>query len=107
MLKSVSAKASLSRNLRLEAKKRSITVRAISAKRVRRFFASRGNVTKHAIASKVAECFDELSPRLPPKRKPWQSEHHNTLIFDAAATAIALLGETEHLAPLMAPQLGA
>ena len=38
--------------------------------------------------AQLAEWFDELSWKLPPKCKPWQSEDHNLTIFDAAATAM-------------------
>ena len=55
---------------------------------VRQFFAEYGCHNKHAIAAQLAEWFDELSWKLPPKCKPWQSEDHNLTIFDAAATAM-------------------
>jgi hypothetical protein len=32
--------------------------------------------------------------KLPPKRRPWESERYNTLVFDAVATAMAFLDGT-------------
>jgi hypothetical protein len=58
---------------------------------VRQFFAEHDCHNKHEIASRLASWFEELAWKLPPKRKPWQSEDHNMTIFDAAAGAIAFV----------------
>ena len=68
-------------------------VRWIPAKTVRAFFADHGAATKHAVASLLAEWFEELTWQVPAKRKPWQSERYNTLMFDALATGMAFLGD--------------
>ena len=47
-----------------------------------------GKITKHEIAEIVANLYPELGPRLPPKRKIWQSEDERTSFFDAAALAL-------------------
>jgi hypothetical protein len=57
-----------------------------------RHFAKRGARDKYAIASAIAQRFAALALRLPPKRKPWQSEDIRMSIFDAAALAIAYYG---------------
>jgi hypothetical protein len=58
---------------------------------VRRFFDQTGSATKHEIASTLAEWFIELAWKLPAKRKPWQSENYQMVIFDAVATGAAFL----------------
>lgn len=45
--------------------------------------------TKYEIAQMLAECFQQLSHRLPPKRKPWMSEDYRMDIFDAVAFGLA------------------
>lgn len=68
---------------------RKIKVRLISRTKVRQAFSDLGPKTKHRIACDVAARFPELTPRLPPARKPWMPEHHNMSIFDALAFALA------------------
>jgi hypothetical protein len=72
-------------------RRRSIKFRQASTTTIRRFFQQYGCTTKHEIATTLAEWFEELSWKLPPKRKPWESEHSAAVIFDAAATAIAFI----------------
>ena len=43
--------------------------------------------SKHATATAIAERFPELKHILPPKRKPWASEHSRMNVFDAVALA--------------------
>jgi hypothetical protein len=75
-----------------EARRRSITYESVTTKEVQDFFGRYGNTTKHAIARIVAERFPELAFKLPSPRRPWESESYNTVIFDAAATAMTFLG---------------
>lgn len=77
-----------------EVRRQSVACHFVTAKEVRRFFGPYGGATKHGIASILAEWFEELAWKLPPKRRPWQSEHYNALIFDAAATAVAFLARS-------------
>jgi hypothetical protein len=85
------ALTAVTRIVRSEAKRRAIDFEIVSAGEVRRFFAEHGCHNKHEIAALLAKWFDELEWKLPPKRKPWQSEDHNMTIFDAAATATTFL----------------
>ena len=39
----------------------------------------------------LAEWFEDLAWKPPLRRKPWQHEPHNTVIFDALATAVVFL----------------
>jgi hypothetical protein len=54
-------------------------------------FSKRGAQTKYDIASTLARQFPALTLRLPPKRKPWQSEDSRMSIFDAAALGYTYL----------------
>ena len=54
-------------------------------------FSKRRAQTKYDIASTLAREFPALMLRLPPKRKPWQSEDSRMSIFDAAALAVTYL----------------
>jgi hypothetical protein len=47
--------------------------------------------SKHDIAVALVDRFPELRPRLPRKRKPWQSEDSRMKIFDALALMLAAL----------------
>jgi hypothetical protein len=58
---------------------------------VYRQFSKRGAHTKYDIASTLAREFPVLTPRLPPKRKAWQSEDSRMSIFDAAALGYTYL----------------
>jgi hypothetical protein len=81
-------------------------VEFVGVKDIRSFFAPYGGTTtKHGISTTLAEWFGELSRSLPPKRKAWESEHHNAVIFDAAAAAMTFLALKSE-AVSMAPQLG-
>ena len=61
----------------------------VGREEVRRAFGRFGKTTKYDIAAQVATFFPELMWKLPPLRKPWQTEHHNMAIFDAASLGIA------------------
>ena len=78
-----------------EANRRSIRVRWLSTRSVKEFFRPHGYVTKQEIASAIAERFAELVWKLPPKRKPWQSEGHNMVIFDAASLGVAFFAKQD------------
>ena len=69
-------------------KRRRIPVRQISVDLVRRAFADEHD-NKYQIASSIAGCFPELSPRLGPRRKVWEAEKYSMSIFDAASLGIA------------------
>ena len=48
-------------------------------------------LTKHQRAQAVIERFPVLAQKLPPKRKPWESEDYRMSMFAAAALAVAYL----------------
>lgn len=70
------------------AQHRMAPVRLMPGDSVRRAFPN-NNQNKHQIATVIAERFPELSPRLRPKRKLWQSEKYSMSVFDAAAVGVA------------------
>lgn len=51
-------------------------------------FERKGARTKDDIAAVVAKMVPELAPRLPPRRRIWESEHHSMAVFEAAAFAL-------------------
>jgi hypothetical protein len=72
--------------------------RAVPLAAVYRMFVRSGAGTKYEIASALVRAFPELMVRLPPKRKPWQSEDSRMSIFDAVALGLTYfrnLGGTE------------
>lgn len=75
--------------VRREATKRAIPLRFLKPGALEAAFGGEDRLTKYAVASALAQRFPELSWRLPPKRKPWQSEDYRTSIFDAAALGAA------------------
>lgn len=77
--------------IREQARKRSIPLSLISTKTVHVFFAQRGCRTRHEVASLLAGWFEDLAWKLPPKRRAWENERHNSIIFDAVASAVAFL----------------
>jgi hypothetical protein len=76
------------RSLEVFAKRMLITVNLIDQARIRSFFSGESQVNKHDIAQMIANRFPELSWRLPPERKPWQSEPTRQSIFDAASVGV-------------------
>ena len=63
------------------------TVR-VSPVRAREVCAGSRAATKEQIATALVTRFPELSPRLPPHRKPWMSEDARMSIFDAVALGV-------------------
>lgn len=70
-------------------KTRGITVETLPKHVVRRAFSRSAKITKQGIAKIVASQYRELAPRLPPPRRPWDSEDPRMSLFSAAALAIA------------------
>jgi hypothetical protein len=81
---------SILRVIRKEATRRSIQMEPVAISEIQRVFRESG-ATKEIIATAITKIFPELQWKVPPKRKPWVSEGHNMVIFDAAATGIAFL----------------
>lgn len=55
---------------------------------VRRMLGVQERATIYDVATRLAEGFPELTPILPPKRKPWQSEAERMKVFQALGLAI-------------------
>lgn len=70
------------------ATRRKLRVRTVSRSAVKKTFTQDGARTKHEIASVIAKRFPEISPRLPPIRKPWMSEDNRMSIFDSVSLAL-------------------
>jgi hypothetical protein len=79
-------------SLKVFAKRALITLFVIDESSLHGFFSKEAKVNKHDIAQMIADRFPELSWRLPPKRKPWQSEPTRQSIFDAASIGIFYFG---------------
>lgn len=58
---------------------------------VHRTFGSATARTRQGVAEAVARQLQVLAPRLPSRRKPWQSEPRRMAIFSAAAVAVTHL----------------
>ena len=79
----------LNRQVKAMAEKRKIEVKLISGKQLRGALLGDPRGTKQEMAEMLAMRFrDELASRLPPKRKPWQSEDSRMDIFDAMELAV-------------------
>jgi hypothetical protein len=77
--------------IRAETKQNSTRFFALTTRQVRDYFAMRGKVTKHDIAMSLANQFEELSWKLPHRRKAFQSEAPAMLVFDALANGVAFV----------------
>ena len=67
-----------------QVRNRRVPVRFITPRDVNRAFVG-FETNKYEVASALAKQFPTLAPKLPPKRKCWQSEDYRMGIFDAAA----------------------
>jgi Holliday junction resolvasome RuvABC endonuclease subunit len=68
---------------------RAIEVHNVKRADVRQAFRQSGNRNKYQIAAAIAEALPELRRKLPPRRKSYQPERYNAVIFDAVALALA------------------
>jgi hypothetical protein len=73
--------------IREEASLRRTTTHTLTTDAVQRAFPE--CATRYEIAAAIALRLPELCNILPPKRKPWKSEHYDMSIFDAAALGLA------------------
>jgi len=58
---------------------------------IHHFFSEHDAKTKYKMATALSEWFEELSWKLPPERRVWQSERYSMVIFDAVGTAMAFM----------------
>jgi hypothetical protein len=80
------------------ARQRGLQVRNVSRKKVTQTFARQTSLNKNELAQVIVTRFPELTPHLPPQRKPWMSEDARMAIFDAAAFALTLFAALKHRA---------
>lgn len=66
-----------------------IPIRVLRQTEVRQLFLGMQSETRHEIAASLARIFPELTSRLPPERRPWDSEHSVMTVFDAIALGLA------------------
>jgi hypothetical protein len=71
------------------ASKQSVSISLIRHDDVRQTFRIMGCETRDEIAAVLARIFPELHWKIPPKRRPWQSEHPRMTMFDAVALGLA------------------
>jgi hypothetical protein len=84
------------------ARKQSAELVLFSRGDMQRVFGTASAITKEGIAAQVALMFSELTWKLPPVRKTWETEHHNMPIFDAVAIGITyftLIGDAARANP--------
>lgn len=67
----------------------SIAIHCITQSQVRQSFLNLGCQSRYQIAMSLSRTFPELSARLPPARRLWDSEHSSMSIFDAVALGLA------------------
>jgi hypothetical protein len=72
-------------------KKHGVKAKFLSKKNVTDIFELFGAYTKYQRAGLIVGYLPDLSYKLPPKRKPWQSEDLRMSIFDAACLAFSYL----------------
>jgi ribosomal protein L17 len=70
------------------AKDKGIVVARCSRQDVLTIFGRVGAQSKDDIAGAVAKVLPELAPRLPRRRRIWESEHYSMAIFEAAALGL-------------------
>ena len=75
--------------LRDSARERGVAVHLIPRFAVIECFSSpEKRATKFSITENLAETFPELAPKMPKRRKTWQSEDERIATFDALALAV-------------------
>jgi len=67
----------------------SIPICLVADNEVRNTFSNLGCETRDDIAAVLSRIFPDLLLKLPPKRRPWQSEHPRMAMFDAVALGFA------------------
>jgi hypothetical protein len=82
--------------IKSESRHHSKRLTIVTAKQVRSAFSKNGEIYKHDIAFQIANQFQELSWKLPRRRKAYQSELAAMLVFDAAATGMTYFRTHPH-----------
>jgi hypothetical protein len=84
--------ATIVSSIRAETRRNSTKLRIITTRQVHDHFDSHGRATKHFVATIIARHFEELSWKLPHRRKSYESEAPTMVIFDAVANGIVFFG---------------
>ena len=77
------------------AKEKSVPVVRYPRNDVLAIFHRVGARNKDDIAAAIAKKLPELAPRVPPRRRIWESEHYNMAIFEAAALGLTYFARSE------------
>jgi hypothetical protein len=77
--------------IKAETKRNTKEFCVLTIQQVRDHFALRGQITKDDIATSLANQFEEISWKLPRRRKAFQSEARAMLVFDALANGITFV----------------
>jgi hypothetical protein len=70
------------------AKQTILPVTIVEESSIRDFFSASARKNKHDVGQAIVSRYPELAWKLPPKRKPWQTEPVRQLIFDAASLGV-------------------
>src|SRR5437899_2440758 len=90
--------------IRREAAKRRVSVRWVTRRMVKQTFAGHDR-NKDEIASVLGERLRELAPKVPPRRRIWQSEDYRMSVFDAAALGVAYFARYANRLPTIPPEV--
>ena len=89
----------LTQRILVAARESAVEGRAVPCAAVYRTFAGTGAGTKYGIATALVRAFPELMVRLPPPRKPWETEDSRMSIFDAVALGLTYFRGLRHERP--------
>ena len=70
----------IERQIKLVAARRSVQMHFVDPAVIHHFFSEHDAKTKYKIATALSEWFEELSWKLPPERRVWQSERYSMVI---------------------------
>jgi len=94
--------AGIMASIKAETRRNSTKFCALTTRQMRDRLALNGQTTKHDIATSLAKQFEELSWKLPRRRRFYQSEAPVMVVFDAVANGIAFF-ETSRSSPNIQP----
>ncbi len=81
-----------------DAERVGIVIVRIKRRDVLKRFCRYGDSSTHHLAKAVCRLHPPLRARLPKPRKPWESEHYSTALFEAAARLYVYFDTAERLA---------
>jgi hypothetical protein len=89
--------------IRVESRRNSTRFIVLTTRQVRNSFFANGKITKHDVALSVAQQFEELTWKLPRRRKFYQSEAPAMVVFEAVANGIAFFRKRARTNPTTQP----